>query len=78
MNTIDLKDILMHQIAGINDKTFLTAIHTIVEAKSNSIVYKTTPEQRKCIEEGLIQIANGEYFTNDLVEKEIDKWLKEK
>ncbi len=78
MTTIDLKSILIHRIAGINDKSFLAAIHTIIETKSKSTVYKTTPEQRKCIEEGLHQIANGEYFSNDQVEKEIDRWLKEK
>jgi predicted transcriptional regulator len=78
MTTIDLKNILIHRIAGINDKSFLAAIHTIVEAKSKSTVYKTTLEQRKSIEEGLAQITNGQYYTNDQVEMEIDKWLKEK
>ena len=78
MNTVDLKNILIHRIAGINDKSFLTAINTIIEKKSESIIYKTTSEQRKSIEKGKEQIANGEYFTNEQVELEIDKWLKEK
>jgi len=76
MTTIDLKNILIHRIAGINDKSFLAAINTIVESKSKSTIYQTTPEQRKEIEEGLSQIAKGEYFNNDQVELEIDKWLK--
>jgi predicted transcriptional regulator len=78
MTTVDLKNILIHRIAGINDKSFLTAINTIIEKKSESIVYITTPEQRKGIEIGKEQIANGEYFTNEQVELEIAKWLKEK
>ena len=78
MTTVELKNILMHQIAGINDKSFLTAIKTIMDTKSESTIYKTTSEQQKRIKEGREQIANGEFFTNDQVEKEIDKWLNEK
>ena len=78
MTTVELKNILMHQIAGINDKSFLTAIKTIMDTKSESTIYKTTSEQQKRIKEGREQIANGEFLTNDQVEKEIDKWLNEK
>lgn len=68
----------MHRIAEINDKSFLSAINTIIETKSNSTIYKTTPEQRKRIMEGKAQIVNGEFFTDEQVEKEIDQWLNEK
>jgi predicted transcriptional regulator len=78
MTTVELKNILMHRIAGIEDKSFLVAIKTIIETKAKSTIYKTTPEQRKKIKEGRAQIAKGEYFTNDQVEMEIDKWLSEK
>ncbi len=78
MTTVELKNILIQRIAGINDKSFLTAINTIVEAKSETTIYKTTPEQRERIKVGQAQIAKGESFTNEQVEKEIDKWLKEK
>lgn len=78
MKTAELKNILIQRIAGINDKSFLSAINTIVEAKSESTVYKTTPEQRKSIKEGREQIARGEFFTNEEVELEMDKWLREK
>jgi predicted transcriptional regulator len=78
MTKVELKNILMHRIAGINDKSFLAAIKTIVETKSNTTIYKTTPEQRRRIKEGRTQIGKGEYFTNEQVEMEIDKWLSEK
>jgi predicted transcriptional regulator len=78
MTTIELKNILIHRIAGIEDKTFLNAIRTIIESKSESTVYKTTPEQRRRIKESRDQIARGEFFTNEQVEKEVNKWLKEK
>lgn len=78
MKTEELKNIIKHRIAGINDKSFLSAINTIVEAKSESTVYKTTPEQRESIREGRAQIARGEFFTDEEVEKEMNKWLNEK
>jgi predicted transcriptional regulator len=78
MTTIELKDILIHKIAAINDKSFLAAMNTIIDTKSEKLIYKTTPEQRQAIKEGQDQIARGESFTNDQVEAEIDKWLREK
>jgi len=78
MTTIELKNILLYRIAAINDKSFLTAINTIIKTKAEATIYKTTPEQQKKINEGKEQIAKGEYFTNEQVEMEINKWLKEK
>jgi len=78
MTTVELKNILLHQIAEINDESLLNAIKTIIETNSGSNIYKTTSEQQNRIKEGREQIANGEFFTNDQVEKEIDKWLSEK
>lgn len=78
MKTGELKNILIQRIAGIDDKSFLSAINTIIEAKSDSTIYKTTPEQRQKIREAREQLAKGECFTDEDVEMEIDKWLKEK
>jgi predicted transcriptional regulator len=78
MTTIELKDILIHKIASINDKSFLAAMNTIIDTKSEKLIYKTTPEQRQRIKEGQKQLLRGETFSNDQVEAEINKWLSEK
>jgi hypothetical protein len=78
MTTIELKDVLFHKIAAIDDKSFLSAIKTIIDTKSDTIIYKLTPEQRKRIIKSQDQIARGEFLTNEQVEKGIDEWLKEK
>ena len=78
MKTIELKDILIHKIAAINDKSFLAAMNTIIDTKSEKLIYRTTPEQRQWIKEGQKQLARGESLSNDQVEAEIDKWLSEK
>jgi hypothetical protein len=77
MTTFELKNILIHQITGINDKSFLSAIKKIIETKSRSTIYKTNPQQRKLIQEGREQIAKGDFYTNEQIEMEIDAWLKE-
>lgn len=78
MTTIELKDLLIHKIAAINDKTFLAAMNIIIDTKTEKLIYKTTPEQRQQIEEGQGQFLRGETISNDQVEAEIDKWLNEK
>ena len=77
MTTVELKNILIHKISGINDISFLNAIKTIIDSKSESMVYMTSKVQQKSIIEGREQIARGEFFTNEQIELEIDQWLKE-
>jgi hypothetical protein len=78
MTTIELKHILFHKIAAIDDKSFLEAIKTIIDTKSDTIIYKLTPEQKKSIKSSQDQIARGEFLTQEQVEKQISRWLKEK
>ncbi|OFY53177.1 MAG: hypothetical protein A2Y87_01935, partial [Bacteroidetes bacterium RBG_13_46_8] len=68
----------LHKIAAINDKSFLSAINTIIDTKSETVIYNLTPEQRKRIKVSQDQIARGEFLTNEQVEKGIEKWLREK
>ncbi len=78
MKTIELKNILIHRIGAINDRAFLNAIKTIIDTKTEKEVFTTTEEQKQKIEEGRKHIACGNVFSDDQVEKEIDRWLKEK
>jgi len=78
MTTIELKDILIHKIAAINDKSFLAAMNTIIDTKSEKLIFRTTPEQKQRIKEGQEQIARGEGISNEQVEAHIDKWLSER
>ena len=78
MTTTELKHILIHKIAAINDKSFLAAVNKIIDTKSERLIFKTTPEQRRDIKEGQEQFARGEFISNDQLEADIDKWLSEK
>lgn len=62
----------------INDESFLQAINPSINSGTEQKIYKLTPELQAMIKEGQKQFAKGEYFTNEQVETEISKWLKEK
>jgi hypothetical protein len=53
-------------------------MNTIIDTKSEKLIYKTTTEQRQRIKDGQDQFARGETKSNDQVEAAIDKWLSEK
>lgn len=77
MSTIELKNILIKRISEINDNSFLEAIMTILDSKIDTKVYQLSPEQKDAIIESKKQVANGEVFSNDQINQEFQKWLKE-
>ncbi len=86
MSTIELKILLISKIAGIDDEVFLSAINTILDSKSKSIesnnpdLQKTiilTEQQKKEIQNSQKEYSEGNYFDNDSVNEEMEKWLRE-
>ena len=77
MTTLELKNILIHKISSINDESFLNAIRTIIDTKTESITYRTTAEERMSVAEGIDHINKEEYYSNEIIESEIDEWLSE-
>jgi hypothetical protein len=77
MTTFELKNMLFHKIAGIYDISFLSALNSIIETKSNDEIYQTMPALQLMVNEGCEQNTGGESYTNEEVEIEIDKWLSE-
>jgi hypothetical protein len=78
MTTIQLKNVLIQRISEIEDKSFLEAIKTILDAKSESKIISLTPELTNEIMASKREIEKGLFIENDLLEKEIEEWLKEK
>ena len=78
MKTVELKNILIHRISEINDKSFLHAIKTILDSKSESKVLTLTSEQRDEIIASKKEIEQGLFIENNELEKEIDGWLNTK
>ncbi|MBE9480145.1 MAG: hypothetical protein IMY69_00450 [Bacteroidetes bacterium] len=78
MRTLQLKNALIQKISEIEDISFLEAIKTILEAKSESKIISLTPELTKEIMASKKEIEQGLFIENNLLEKEIEEWLNEK
>lgn len=86
MSTIELKNLLISKIAGIDDEVFLSAINTILDSKSKSMesnnpdlqkIIMLTEQQKKEIQNSQKEYSEGNYFDNDSVNEEMEKWLRE-
>jgi hypothetical protein len=75
MNTIELKKTLIHQITEINDISFLKALKTILDSKTESVVISLTTEQRKEIIDSRKEIEQGIFTEHELLNKEVSEWL---
>ena len=86
MNTIELKNVLISKITEIDDEIFLSAINTILDSKWKSIenynqdlqkIIILTEEQKKEIQKSQKEYLEGNYFDNDSVNEEMERWLRE-
>ena len=75
MTTIELKNILIHKIAEIEDVSFLKAIKTILDSKADREILSLTNEQRNEIMESKKEIEKGLFIEHDELDKEIKEWL---
>ena len=75
MTAIQLKKSLMHQIADIEDVSFLKALKTIIETKTKSEIFYLTNEQRAEIIESKKQVENGLFTKQEDLQQEFEKWL---
>ena len=76
MGTIELKNILKSRIDCITDNDFLNALNTILESKTRDIII-LSEEQKLTIKNSQKEYLEGNYFGNDSVNEEIEKWLGE-
>jgi hypothetical protein len=76
MNTAELKNILKLRIDFINDKKFLAALNTLIESKTENIIV-LNEEQKEIIIQSRKEYAEGNFSTNDAINEEMEKWLKE-
>jgi len=75
MTAIELKTILIHRISEINDISFLKALKTILDSKTDSGIMQLTQEQLDEIITSKIEIEQGLFIENNVLEKEVRQWL---
>jgi len=74
MTTIELKKLLIHRITEINDVSFLKAVKTILDTKTDTEVLLLTPEQRREIMESKKEIEQGLFIEHENLDKEVARW----
>ena len=78
MTTIELKKVLIHRITEINDISFLKALKTILDSKTDSEVISLTVEQRNEIIASRKEIEQGLFIEHELLDKKVSGWLSER
>jgi hypothetical protein len=67
---------VIDKIYGINDSDYLRALNKIFDIRQTpGEVYHLNEKQKAIIRLGKQQISNGEYISNQDLEKEEDQWL---
>jgi hypothetical protein len=75
MTVIELKNILIHRIIEIDDVSFLNAIKTILDSKSQSRILTLTEKQRDEIIESKKQIEEGLFIEQSEIDNKFNEWL---
>jgi hypothetical protein len=78
MTTLELKKLLIHRITEINDISFLKAVKTILESKTESEVLLLSTDQRNEIMESKKEIEKGLFIEQENLDKEISRWANVK
>jgi hypothetical protein len=78
MTTIELKKVLIHRITEINDISFLKALKTILDSKTDSEIISLTVEQRNEIIASRKELEQGLFIEHELLDKKVSGWLSER
>ena len=78
MTTIELKKQLIDRISKIDDVSFLRAIKTILDSKTESQVITLTKAQRQEIEESKKQVEVGEFIGQEELDQKFNQWKSAK
>jgi hypothetical protein len=75
MTTFELKTLLIHRISEINDVSFLKAIKTILDSKTETGVIQLTKDQLDDIITSKKEIEQGLFIDNNVLDREARQWL---
>ena len=78
MSILELKNLLIQRITEINDRSFLEAIKTILDAGNKAEVMIVPEDRVREINVSKQEIKEGYFVDNNKLEDEIDQWLAEK
>ena len=74
MTTIQLKKNLIHQISEIEDVSFLNALKTIIDAKTQASVVELTEMQRAEIDQSKKNVDEGLFSDQSELNQMFEQW----
>jgi hypothetical protein len=78
MTAIELKTLLIHRISEINDVSFLKALKTILDTKTDTGIIQLTQDQLDDIIASKKEIEQGLFIENSVLDTEVRQWLNAK
>ena len=75
MTALKLKTLLIRRISEINDVSFLRALKTILDSKTEAGVIQLTPGQLDDIIASKKEIEQGMFVENSVLDKQVHQWL---
>jgi len=78
MTAIELKTVLIRRISEINDISYLKAIKTILDSKTDKEMLVLNSKQREEIIASQKEIEKGLFIEHDELDKEVSAWLSSK
>jgi len=78
MTAIELKTLLIHRISEINDVSFLKALKTILDTKTDTGIIHLTQDQLDDIMTSKKEIEQGLFIENSVLDTEVRQWLNAK
>jgi hypothetical protein len=78
MTSTELKTLIINRISEINDVSFLNELKAILDSQTGTGVIRLTPKLLNDIIASKKEIESGSFVDNNLLDKEVRQWLKEK
>lgn len=75
MSNNGLRDDIIKKLAQIEDSNFLNALKLLIDSKANEAVFSLSRLQKERVKQGRIRVKEGETFSHEEVQREMDKWL---
>ncbi len=78
MGTVELKKKLVAEINLSSNKELLEEMYRLLNQDNEAEVFKLSQSQKDAITEAREQVRNGQFFTDEQVNDEMEEWLKGK
>ena len=77
MTTIELKAKLVKQINNLNNNSLLEHISEVIDFETHpDDIHLMSQGETDAVNEGIAQIKNGQWHTNEASDKHVDEWLR--